>query len=89
MIPPTEADIRNWTRRFMIAELCEGLAWSAMLILAVSTKGVGIEVFQFATMLIIVSVSTILASTDGGRTWTTIKLTGGFRQIAFSSDLAG
>ena len=63
MIPPTEADIRNWTQRFMIAELCEGLAWSAMLILAVSTKGVGIEVFQFATMLIIVSVSTILAST--------------------------
>ena len=31
----------------------------------------------------------LIRTTDGGRRWTTIKLTGGFREIAFSSDEVG
>jgi two-component system cell cycle sensor histidine kinase PleC len=62
-IPAAEAVGKKWTWRFIIAEFCEGIAWSSMLILAAAATGTGLEVFQFATMLIIVSVSTMLAAT--------------------------
>jgi two-component system, cell cycle sensor histidine kinase PleC len=65
-IPPAEVSIRRWTRSFIGAEFVGGLAWSALMLLLPRTGTevvAGLEVFQFATMLIVVSVITSLAST--------------------------
>jgi two-component system cell cycle sensor histidine kinase PleC len=63
--PAVTVSIRAWTRRFVAAELAGGLAWATLFLLLPRTAGeiAGLEVFQFATMLIFVSVVTSLAST--------------------------
>jgi two-component system cell cycle sensor histidine kinase PleC len=60
---PAAVKVARWTRRFVIAEFIEGLAWASILLFAWHAEGTGIEVFQFAAMLIVVSVVTILAAT--------------------------
>src|SRR5262249_5191670 len=57
--------IRQWTARFVAAAFVGALSWVAILFLARHTPfpGSGLEVFQFATMLIVTSVATMLAST--------------------------
>ena len=60
--PPSEISNRKWTRRFVVAEFFGGAAWSVILVL-VPAEAHGVEVFQFATMLVVVSVITSLAST--------------------------
>ena len=58
-------DIRRGRRRFVVAEFVGGVAW-AVDPGACRLPGAGrdgLEVFQFATMLIVVSVITSLAST--------------------------
>jgi two-component system cell cycle sensor histidine kinase PleC len=64
-VPAAEGAIHVWTRRFVIAEFVSGLAWASVLLLAspAAAGSAGLEVFQFATMLIVVSVITSLAST--------------------------
>ena len=64
-IPAAEVSIRAWTRRFVATEFAGGLAWATLFVLLPKTGGevAGLEVFQFATMLIVVSVITSLAST--------------------------
>ncbi len=61
--PPPATRIARWTRRFVIAEFIEGIAWASILLFAWHATGTGIEVFQFAAMLIVVAVVTILAAT--------------------------
>jgi two-component system, cell cycle sensor histidine kinase PleC len=61
--PDGEAKVTRWTHRFVIAEFIEGVAWTSILIIDPSAIGPGLEVFQLAAMLIVVSVVTILAST--------------------------
>jgi two-component system cell cycle sensor histidine kinase PleC len=64
MIPQTDAPMRIWRRRFVFAEFAGGLVWASLMLLLPRETGVaGLEVFQFATMLIFVSVVTSLAST--------------------------
>ena len=61
-----DVSIRRWMRQFVAAEFVGGLAWSALMLLLPRTGGevvAGLEVYQFATMLIVVSVITSLAST--------------------------
>jgi two-component system cell cycle sensor histidine kinase PleC len=59
-----EISIATWTRRFVAMELVGALVWAAILFLARAPfPGSGLEVFQFATMLIVASVATMLAST--------------------------
>jgi two-component system cell cycle sensor histidine kinase PleC len=62
---PAPVSIHRWINRFVAAELFGGVAWAALFILLPRTAGdiAGLEVFQFATMLIVVSVVTSLAST--------------------------
>ncbi len=62
---PAEVSPRAWTQRFVIAEFLGGAAWAIVLVLVPNGGGdmVGVEVFQFATMLVVVSVVTSLAST--------------------------
>ena len=62
---PADVPIRTWLRRFVIAEFFAGVAWALVLVLAPANGGNagGIEIFQFATMLVVVSVVTSLAST--------------------------
>jgi len=64
-LPSSGVKIRAWTRRFVVAEGIGGLAWAVILALAPSyaAPGSGLEIFQFATMLIVVSVTIMLAST--------------------------
>ena len=63
-LPAAGMPIPKWIRRFFLAELFSGLAWEAlMLLLPRGTSEVGLLVFQFATMLIVLSVVTSLAST--------------------------
>ncbi len=59
---PAEAPIRRWLRRFIVAEFFTGVAWAAILVL-VPPSGSSVEIFQFATMLVVISVVTSLAST--------------------------
>ncbi len=64
-LPSSAADIRRWTPRFVAAEFVGGVTWAALLLLTpnLATPVGGLEIFQFATMLIVVSVVTMLAST--------------------------
>ena len=62
---PADVLITSWLRRFVIADFFTGVAWSLVLVLAPADSGnvSGIEIFQFATMLVVISVVTSLAST--------------------------
>ncbi len=62
---PAEVPIKTWLRRFVIAEFFTGVAWAAVLVLVPVNGGdtSGVEIFQFATMLVVISVVTSLAST--------------------------
>ena len=62
---PFEVPIKTWLRRFVVAEFFTGVAWALVLVLAPAHGGSagGIEIFQFATMLVVISVVTSLAST--------------------------
>jgi two-component system cell cycle sensor histidine kinase PleC len=63
-LAPADVTIRRWLRRFFLAELAGGLVWAAlMLLLPQATNDTSLLVFQFATMLIVVSIVTSLAST--------------------------
>jgi two-component system cell cycle sensor histidine kinase PleC len=64
-VPAAEAAGVRWVRRFVLAELASGLSWAALILLLPGSDGsvVGLEIFQFATMLVVVSVTTSLAST--------------------------
>ena len=62
-LSPANLPIRKWVRRFVVAEFLGGTAWGLLMVLLPRDSGavVGLEVFQFATMLIVVSVITSLA----------------------------
>ncbi|HZP20865.1 MAG TPA: ATP-binding protein [Bauldia sp.] len=62
--PATAAATAMWTRRFTLIEAVSGLAWAAMLVMvpAYTDSGTGLEIFQLATMLVIVSVTTMLSA---------------------------
>src|SRR3990172_5130577 len=55
MLPAAQIAIKIWTRRFVIAEFIGSITWaSVLLLMPASTADVaGLEVFQFATMLIV------------------------------------
>jgi two-component system cell cycle sensor histidine kinase PleC len=65
LLPAGAAGAKRWSRRFVVAEFVGGLAWAGMLLLTPNADAslAGFEIFQFATMLIVVSVVTMLAST--------------------------
>lgn len=57
-------ETRRWVRRFILIELAHGMVWSAILALSwLAPMTPGLDVFQFAVTIIIISVSTMLAST--------------------------
>jgi two-component system cell cycle sensor histidine kinase PleC len=60
-----DVSIAKWTARFVVTEFVGAIGWAAILFLArhAPLPGSGLEVFQFATMLIVTSVATMLAST--------------------------
>ncbi len=64
-IPSAEISMRLWRRQFIAAECLGGVVWAGLMVLLPRTTGLvaGLEVFQFATLLIFVSVITSLAST--------------------------
>ncbi len=62
---PADVPIKTWLRRFVTAEFFAGVAWALVLVLVPAGGGdaSGVEIFQFATMLVVISVVTSLAST--------------------------
>ncbi len=57
-------ETRRWVRRFIFIELAQGLVWSAILALSwLSPMTPGLDVFQFAVTIVVISVSTMTAST--------------------------
>ena len=64
-IPSADAAIRTWISRFVFAEFIAGCAWAGILVIVQLRGGNahGIEIFQFASMLVVVSAVTSLAST--------------------------
>ena len=58
----SEGPIKTWIRRFVTVEFFAGTAWALVLVL-VPANGSGVEIFQFAIVLVVVSVITSLAST--------------------------
>ncbi|MHA1157330.1 MAG: sensor histidine kinase [Alphaproteobacteria bacterium] len=56
--------IETWRRRFVAAELVTGIAWAALFVVTpFSANTPGLDTFQFAAMLVVVSATTSLAST--------------------------
>ncbi len=63
-LPRDGKAIRQWRRRFFGAELLGGLAWAALFVVTpFSATTPGLDTFQLAAMLVVVSVTTALAST--------------------------
>src|ERR1043166_4603381 len=64
-LSPADVRVRSWVRRFVLMELVASLTWSSLLLVSPTdvAPAIGLEIFQFATMLIVVSVITALAST--------------------------
>ena len=60
--PADKVSIRAWTRRFVISEFCYGLTWIGLLLATATVQAPGIETFQFATMLTMLAVGTMFAS---------------------------
>jgi two-component system cell cycle sensor histidine kinase PleC len=64
-IPPADVSMRIWRRRFIAVEFLGGVTWAGLMVLLPrETEIAGLEVFQFATLLIFVAVVTSLASTQ-------------------------
>jgi two-component system cell cycle sensor histidine kinase PleC len=63
--PLGEISMGVWRRRFVAVEFTNGVAWASLMVLLprMTTGVAGLEVFQFATMLIYVSAIASLAST--------------------------
>ena len=63
--PSTEMSLARWRRRFTFAELIGGIAWSLLFVLLpVAPLGLAVvQVFEFALLLVVVSVTTSVAST--------------------------
>jgi two-component system cell cycle sensor histidine kinase PleC len=64
-VAPGNAALPRWVHRFVLADLVSGVAWASLFVLLpLSAPGpVGLEVFQVATFLIVLSIITWLAST--------------------------
>ncbi len=61
---PADVPIKTWLRRFVVAEFFTGVVWAVVLVITPAKGSAGgIEIFQFATMLVVISVVTSLAST--------------------------
>jgi two-component system cell cycle sensor histidine kinase PleC len=54
--------LRSWARIFTALEFLTGLIWVALLLAASSVQGDNIEIFQFATMLTVLAIGTMLLS---------------------------
>ena len=63
--PMAEISQRRWRRLFTFAELASGLVWSLLFVLLpMARSGLAyVQVFEFATLLLVLSVVTSLAST--------------------------
>ena len=62
-IEQPDLKLKSWQTRFAIAEFLTGLSWGAMIFVSVSAQGVpSLEIFQFATLLVIIAVGTMLSS---------------------------
>jgi two-component system cell cycle sensor histidine kinase PleC len=63
-LPAVSVDIKSWQLRFVAAELLSGISWAALfLLIPLSATSFGLDVFQFAAMLMFVAVTTSLSST--------------------------
>ncbi|MCX5514661.1 sensor histidine kinase [Kaistia algarum] len=55
-------DLRKWSKAFVVFEFLNGLPWIGLLLATSTVHAPGIEIFQFATMLTILAVGTMFAS---------------------------
>ncbi|WP_291741367.1 HAMP domain-containing sensor histidine kinase [Bauldia sp.] len=64
-LPMADVQVRNWTARFISAEFVGGVSWAALFILVPSAldQQNGADIFLFATALIAIAATTMLAST--------------------------
>ncbi|AXS40108.1 HAMP domain-containing sensor histidine kinase [Breoghania sp. L-A4] len=61
--PIAEIDLKRWRRNFVMGDFLQGLAWAAIMMLPVNTVNTAsFEVFQFATVLVIIAMMTMLSS---------------------------
>ncbi|MEZ5839479.1 MAG: HAMP domain-containing sensor histidine kinase [Hyphomicrobiales bacterium] len=55
--------LRGWRTRFALAEFLHGISWAGAMMAAPHADGpAALEIFEFGTMLVIIAVSTMLAS---------------------------
>ncbi|SDB31961.1 sensor histidine kinase [Bauldia litoralis] len=64
-LPIADVAVRRWTGRFISTEFVGGVAWAALFLLVPAEFGSrdGVDIFLFATALIAVAATTMLAST--------------------------
>lgn len=61
--PLADIDLKRWRRNFVMGDFLQGLAWAAITLLPVNSATVaGFEVFQFATVLVIIAMMTMLSA---------------------------
>lgn len=59
--PPREVRLRHWRRRFIVIATMQGIIWGAFFFLPTESDGV-FGTFQFAAILIVVAVMTMVSS---------------------------
>lgn len=60
----SKRSVQHWLRRFVIGDLLYACSWAAFFLLPLKEgAGGGFQVFQFATMLIVVAMNTMLSAT--------------------------
>lgn len=60
---PAEADLPRWRRQMIIGDMLYGLSWAGFFLLQSTAPGHdGSEIFQFATMLIVIAMLTMLSA---------------------------
>ncbi|WP_319771895.1 HAMP domain-containing sensor histidine kinase [Breoghania sp.] len=64
--PIAGIDLKRWRRHFIMGDFLQGLAWASLMMLQIGGVPEHFEVFQFATVLVIVAMMTMLSSNIPG-----------------------
>lgn len=66
-IPQSKVNIGRWVRRFVLVESVHGFAWATLLAMSwVAPMTPGLDVYQFAVTIVVISVGTMIASNVPG-----------------------
>ena len=65
-LPIADIDLKRWRRNFVMGDFLQGFAWAAIMLLQADKTIENFEVFQFAIVLVIIAMMTMLSSNIPG-----------------------